>query len=289
MQRDEVRVTREPVFELGRDRNGQPGLPGPSRARQRHEPNPLAVDGLADLLHLPRAPDQHRRIGRQIRPRAETAQRGMLRLEAGSVDVEEVLRFRQVLQSVPSEVSQLEVGGLGAHQLLCGGGQHDLVAVGGPGDPGSPVDVDADVVVLVPFGFTRMQPDPHSQRHLPGPLVLAQTSLGLDRCPERLMRRREDDEEAVALRPHLTAVVCLECGAQDPPLRGQRFTPARPKAVQQRGRSLDVAEQHRQCPRRQRAHGDSMPFRAPSSPVTRAADLGRSLPRPVSTGPLGGS
>ena len=185
-QGHEVRVTRDPVLELARHRDGEPGLPRPAGAGQGHQPNAVAVDHRADLRDLPRAPDQLGRVRRQARLGAQAAQRGVLVLEAGTVDVEEVLRFGEVLQPVPPEVAHPIAVAVAAHQLLRGRGEHDLTAMGRAGDPGGPVDVDADVVVVVPLGLTGVQPDPHPQGHLFGPVVLPKVRA----APRSLPRAR---------------------------------------------------------------------------------------------------
>src|SRR5680860_1055725 len=114
---------------------------------------------------------------------------------------------------------------MATHQRVRGCGQHRLSAVCRGSYPSRPVHVHPDIAVLVSVRLTRMKTHPYPQRNVVGPRVLLKATLPLPRSEQRMLRRSEDDEEAVALGAHLMAVVRIEGCAQDRPLRRQRLGP----------------------------------------------------------------
>ncbi len=205
------------------------------------------------LLALALTTDDRGRRDRQVRTGSQTPQRRKLSVKTGCRELVEVLRLGHVLEAVPPQVDEGH-----PFQRLGGGDpvrrlrEHHLTAVRARGDPGRAVHVHPDVAVLVPRRLTGVQAHPHAHRHILGPGLAAQLGLCLHGRVHRVADRREDDEEAVALRPHLPAPPPLERGPQDRPLRGQHLGVPLTQPAQQARRGLDVAEQQRQGPGRER-------------------------------------
>ena len=95
-------------------------------------------------------------------------------------------------------------------------------------------------------------PDPH--RDPAGPVMRGKGALRRHAASDRVPRRLEHDEEAVALGPHLLPADEGERGAQQGALSRQRLAVPVTETTQQYRRALDVAEQHRDGPRRQLPH-----------------------------------
>jgi hypothetical protein len=95
-------------------------------------------------------------------------------------------------------------------------------------------------------------PDPH--RDPVGPVMHGQRPLRRHAAPDRIPRRPEHDEEAVPLGPHIPPAERGKRGAQQGALSRERLAVPVTKSVQQHRRALDVAEQHRDRPRRELPH-----------------------------------
>ncbi len=100
---------------------------------------------------------------------------------------------------------------------------HDLAAVRGRGHARRVVDVKADVLVADEWRFTRVQPDPHAQRHALGPIVLAERGLRRRRGAARVDRALKDREERVALGAELAPAAAGERRAKDLVVIGLRL------------------------------------------------------------------
>ena len=83
------------------------GLAGATRSRERDKPNALSAQEGNGLLHLLLAPDQHRRLNRQIRgPPFKSLQGRKVVLEPRNHELVEPLRLCEVLETVLPEVPQ---------------------------------------------------------------------------------------------------------------------------------------------------------------------------------------
>ncbi len=144
-------------------------------------------------------------------------------------------RRGEVLEAVLSQVSELAVDELGR-----GRGDQHLSAAAGCRDAGSAMDVFADVSLLRHEGRTGVQAGPHVDR--PRSKRLRHRFRG----GERARRRGEGEEERVALRVTLYAVVCCAGFANHPPVLGECLG-VRPCAelVKQLRRALDIREEER--------------------------------------------
>ncbi len=122
----------------------------------------------------------------------------------------------------------------------------DLAAVAGRGDARSAHDVEAEVALLPDVRLARM--DPHAHEHLltAGPVVLVESSLGVDRRGDCVARPGEREEERVALRVDLRSAVRAERLAHEAPVVG-RHPPVVLVAelLQQARRAFDVGEDER--------------------------------------------
>ena len=149
-------------------------------------------------------------------------------------------RRGEVLEAVLSQVSELAVDELGR-----GRGDQHLSAVAGCGDAGSAMDVFADVSLLRHEGRTGVQAGPHLDR--PRSKRLRHRFRG----GERARCRGEGEEERVALRVTLHAVVCGAGFANHPPVLGKRLRiRLGAQLVQQLRRALDVREEEGDGPGR---------------------------------------
>jgi hypothetical protein len=130
---------------------------------------------------------------------------------------------------------------------LCGrSGKDDLAAVPARGDACGEVDVISDVSLLGQERRPGVQADPHLNR--PGGERLGELPC---RC-QRSLRRREGDEEGVALRVDLDAAVAGEGLAQRAPVLRERLRIALcSQLVQELGRALHVGEEEGDRPGRE--------------------------------------
>jgi hypothetical protein len=137
-----------------------------------------------------------------------------------------------VLEPVPTEVAERDAGqvpGELRNQPPCRLGQHHLAAVRGGTDPRGEVHVLADVTLAVPLRLAGVQTHPYPQWRALRPFVGLEGALRRHRRPHRVVCRREDDEEAVALGAHLLAVRLPAGRPDDRPLCLQGLTPPRPE------------------------------------------------------------
>ena len=140
-------------------------------------------------------------------------------------------------------------------------------------DARSAVDVLADVTLLGRGRRARVQPHAHADRPRGEPLT---RRLGGRRCSSGSRKR---DEERVALRVDLDAVVRHRGLAHDPPVLRERVgVPRRPELVQQACRALDVGEQQRHRALRKRPHGTNDATRARPGRTSACAGSSRTLP-----------
>ena len=223
-------------------RDGKPGLADATRARDRQDAG--TRQRLGGGAQLPLAADK-RAHGLRQRGRGQAAQGR----EPAVAQLEQAQRLSNVLQPV---VAQVGDGGVG-EELAGAPREHDLAAVGTPGDPGRRVHVQSDVALLRHLGLARVQPHPHA--HPPG----RERRLGGCSATGGVGRASEGVEECVALSAHLHPAPLSHRLADDPAMsvQGRRIPVA--ELVQQLRRALDVREDQRDRPCRQLAHGARLP------------------------------
>jgi len=86
-------------------------------------------------------------------------------------------------------------------------------------------------------------PDPHDDAARP--VMNGQSALRVQAAANRIARGFEHDEEAVPLSPHLAATVRRDRGTEQGAQSRERLGVPVTETVQQRRRTLDVAEEHR--------------------------------------------
>ena len=176
---------------------------------------------------------------------------------AGTVpaELEQVLGRAEVLEPVQPEVAT----GLAAKRVTVASDSDDLPAVRGRADPGGTVDVEADVALVGDDGVAGVDADPDADRGLRRSL----DSLG---CRDGVVGPTEGDEERVALRVDLDAVVRRRSRA-DPPVLGQQVGVVLAVFVEQTCRALDVGEQEGDRAGREIAHRPIMTLPGRSDPT----------------------
>ena len=129
------------------------------------------------------------------------------------------------------------------------GARHDdLAAVGARRDARHAVHVEPDVVAVGDRRLAGVDAHAHAERQR------GQRLLSLPRGGDRFAGRAEGDEERVALAAEDDAPVPLDRLAQQPAVLGEQLGVLVAALAEQRGRALDVGEQERDRPFRQRRH-----------------------------------
>ena len=224
-QGDEPHAVGEVVDDVRRSLQGQARLPGSTGPSERDQP--MGAYELRHLRQLALTTDQRHRLHGQVR-----LVQALQRRELTLAELEDPLRRGQVLEPVLAEVTQTVLARKVARRLRH---QH-LPTVTRSRDPRRSMDVDADIAVLRQQRLARVDTHPHPDRAV-------QRLAGFPRSRERVRRTRERDEEGVALRVDLDAVVARERRAQHLPVLGQRVRIRLPELVQKPRRALDVREE----------------------------------------------
>src|SRR5581483_7121871 len=129
----------------------------------------------------------------------------------------------------------------------------DLPAVRRLADAPTAVDGDPDVAVAADRRLAGVQPHPHAHLRLPGPPLGRERTLRGRRRRRRSRRAHEDAEERVSGRVDLGAAARLDRLSQQLALpRQQRAVAVAAEPLEQPRRPLDVCEQERHRPLRQR-------------------------------------
>ena len=144
----------------------------------------------------------------------------------------------------------------------------------GTGDPGRPVDVEADVVVATQPALAGVDAHADANAAFDWPGFRRQCPLRVRRSVHGPGRAREDDEERVALGRNFDPAGGLERLSEDRVMAIEHRPERRPKRVDELGRAFDVSEQEGQRPGRQLARGHirrirptrerAVPFAGPS-------------------------
>ena len=110
---------------------------------------------------------------------------------------------------------------------------------------------EADVPLFSDGRLPRVQTHPHSHLVAVRPVVGGKSSLRVYGGSERGVRRRECEEEGLALVVDLTAASLFDRFPQDLLMLGEDGSVPLAQLLQEPGRALDVREQERDRPRRQ--------------------------------------
>jgi hypothetical protein len=206
---DKLRVARrcqrnpeDAVFEVvggvGGNLQGEPGLAGSTRANQRDQA--MLAEERAGLLAFALASHQRRRLYGQVGEVECPKWR-----EVCVSELVQVLRSREVLQPVLTEVAQVDV------DEACRRGRQDyLTTMSSRADASCSVDVDTDVPLVGDERLSRVDPDSYSD------LPVRHRGLALDRCGHGVACFREGEEERVSLGVDLDSVVFTECLTKEP-------------------------------------------------------------------------
>ena len=171
---------------------------------------------------------------RQVAGRRSAHRRKPL-LHAGNDELVEALRRLDVLEQMLAEVADL---GVVADEVARRPREQHLAAVCRRTDACGARQVDTDVVA--PLGQRRlagMNADPHTD------IAAGQRSLGCGGRGNGVVRASERDEERVALRVDLEAVVLDERLTEHAPVRRQHVAVPVAEAAGELGRPFDVREE----------------------------------------------
>jgi hypothetical protein len=246
-QRDEPHSIGMAIDELRRHLQSKPCLADSAWADERDEP--MGFDELEELGQITVAPDQRRRLHREVRL--------MERFQTWEIAVTELpdpLWRRQILQPVVPQITQP----VRRDQLTRRLRHQHLAAVASGRDARRAMDVDPHVTLVRQERLAGMHAHPHADRSL-------QLRLRLARCRQRIRRTRERDEERIPLSVHLDAAVTTEHATQHAAVVRQRIGIRIAEPVQQPRRALDIREEERDRSRRKRSHRSMM--RRPASAV----------------------
>ena len=261
---DAVRVALDPA--CGRLER-EPGLTRSARADEREQAAVGILEQPVDLVQLRRAPDERRAWSRQVlHPRLDRLQQREVAWKPFDLELVDALGGAEILEAVHAQVADVRI-----HERPGRLRHEHLPAVADGRDPCALVHVEADVSLFGQLWLARVQPHPYAYRPV-GKCALAVRggSGGVRRSGER-------NEERVALRVDLDAVVVGEHRAESPPMLVQRLSVVVSQLVQQPRRALHVREQQRHDTGREIAHHRARSW-------SGAAPLS-SAPPPVPRGP----
>ena len=230
-ERDEPDPVGKLPDQLCRGLQRQPRLSRAAGPGERHET--VRAQKFEHLDQLALAADQGRRLNRKV-GLIEALERWVLAV----TELVDAFGGRQILELVLTEIAQLDRR---VQELARRQGDEHLPAVTSGCDPGGAVDVDADVALAGEERLAGMESHPDVDRAAPERL------LTLGRRLDRIGRAREHDEECVALRAELGAVVAGESLTEDTTVFRQRLRIGIAELVQQLRRSLDVREEEGDC------------------------------------------
>ena len=234
-ERDEVHAVRVALDPARGGLERKPGLARTARPDEREQTTVGLLEQPVDLVQLRHAADERRARGRQVlRARLDRLQQREVTTELVHLELVDALRRAQILEPVDAQVANSRV-----HERTGRLRQEHLPAVPDRGDPRPLVHVEADVSLLCQPGLARVQPHPNANRSI------RQRTLAIGRGGNGIRRAGEGDEERIALRVDLDALVLRERRPQTPPMLLQRLAIAVLELAQQPRRALHVREQQR--------------------------------------------
>ena len=209
---------------------------------------PRLTEQLVEGLELVLAPDEGRQSLREpVRRLHAAAQRREVAGQAGHVELEEALGLGQVLEPVGAQVAQAPP----THRVIADEGARgvrddDLTAPAGGGDAGSPIDLEAAVVVADPVCGSAVDADAGLEGVPDWPGLRTHRALDGDgRRPRRRGRVREDREDGIALGADDLAVVRADGVADDVLMLQVELVVAWTQRAHQRHGALEVRAQER--------------------------------------------
>ena len=225
-------------------------------------------------------------IGRLFGRASSVRSGGKVVCESVRLDLVDPHRRPEVLEPVLAEIAQSHAVDRVVPVQLAGLSRHeDLAARGDRRDACRPVDPDADVAVADLVSVAGIDPDADPDPGVVGPWFGRQRSLGGHGRGDALPRLAEDDEERVALGAELPAVGRGPGVADHGPVPFQESgVPVAPDGALERRGALDVREEERQRPARQRlrlGHG-------PRPDAVRAVSVGALRSRRATDAPRRG-
>jgi hypothetical protein len=148
--------------------------------------------------------------------------------------------------------SQITQAGAPVEQIVRRRRDHHLPPVRGSSNSCGAVDVDPYIAFRCYKRLTGMDSHPHAE------WALGQRALPLARRVQSIAGPGERVEERVTLRVDLDSAAFRECGTKNAPMSGEYVRVPVTKAVQVRGRPLDVSEEEGDRPGRESAHSSMM-------------------------------
>ncbi len=226
----------------------QSRLADTARPDQRQQAAVGLVEHAIDRGELVGPPHERGARSREVPdPRFERLQRRELGGEPVDLELEDALRDTQVLEAVRAEVAHV-----GVDERPRGLRQEHLPSVTDGRDPSSLVDVEADVPLVGEPGLARVQPHPHPDR------AARKCQLRVNGCSDSIRCTAKCDEEGVALRVHLGAVVRGKRLSEQSPVLVERVGVRVPQLVQKLRRPLDIREEERDDTGRKRGRHAAM-------------------------------
>ena len=240
-----------------RDSQREPRLAATARAGERHDP--LSLQRVAHFANLSIASNERREFfGKIAARRVDGARRGEVVGEFRMAELPHTLEPFETLQPVETEIAPGDaVGGIVDQQVVCRVGDDDLSAVCDRPQPRASDDRGPCIVAFEiaaartgnPFaaelGLARVQRHTDANRSIPRPHLVAQRSLHVQGCPERIGRAGEHSNNTVALtllqRPD--AAVQHDRRVEQLVVTGDRRRRRVAIGFPHRRRSLDVTEQ----------------------------------------------
>ena len=232
-ERDEVNTVLIAVDPASSCLERQSRLTDTARPDQCQQAAVGLVEHAIDRGKLVGPPHERRARSREVpHPRFERLQRRELGGEPADLELEDALRDTQVLEAVGAEVAHV-----GVHERPRGLRQEHLPSVTDGRDPGSLVDVEADVPLVGEPGLARVQPHPHPDR------AARKRPLRIYGCSDSIRCTAKCDKEGVALCVHLGAVVRGKRPPKQSPMLLERVRVRIPQFVQKLRRPLDIREE----------------------------------------------
>ncbi len=241
LQRHEVHAVREGGRRLRGRAQGQAGLARAPRPGEGQQPAAGKLLQHAGQLAPPadEGGERHRQAHRRG---AQGARRREVPVQAGSGQLEQQLRLVEVLQPVGPQLAQAQLrADAGTGQPGAGGGDQHLPAVGGRGDAGRPVHVQAQVAVPAQEPLAAVQADAHAQGGPRGPAFRRQEALGFRGRAQSGRRRGEHVEQAVPAFSRLHPLAQGPAQQRGLPLHHRAVPVAQP--LDQPGGAFHVGEQ----------------------------------------------
>ncbi len=173
---DEEHTAPKSVDMFGRCLERKAGLPRSSGAHEGYESRLGTVHQLLDPVERIDPAEKRRCLGGEVvRCGVERGERRECIRHSGGDDLEDVLRFGEVLEPVLAKVPEINPHG-GCHR----GGDEDLPSVAGRHEPSRPVDHRSEVVAVSLLGFTLVDADPDLDSADLAPLGGSETLLHRD-------------------------------------------------------------------------------------------------------------